>query len=136
MTTDSLSSRILAKDTRRREKVRVPEWDDCALFVTDMKAVDSDAFEREEAQLRAERGPDEKGNTPNMRARFLVRVLYDEQGGRVFTDDQADALGEQSAAVLDRLFDVAARLSSTTPEALETTAGKSPGTPGSATSSG
>ncbi len=48
-----------------------------------------------------------KGNRSNFRAALLVRCLCDEQGNRLFTEADTEALGAKSGAVLDRLFDVA-----------------------------
>jgi hypothetical protein len=46
-----------------------------------------------------------------MRAKLLVKCLVDEAGERLFTDQDAPALGAKNGAVIDRLYDVAARLS-------------------------
>jgi hypothetical protein len=46
-----------------------------------------------------------------MRAKLLVKCLIDEAGERLFTDQDAPALGAKSGAVIDKLYDVASRLS-------------------------
>lgn len=48
---------------------------------------------------------------PNSRAKLVVRALVDDTGARLFSDKDAEQLGRKSAKVLDRLWDVAARLS-------------------------
>jgi hypothetical protein len=55
----------------------------------------------------------------NVRAKLVVRSVVDEDGNRVFRDQDAPALGEKSAAVLDKLYDVASRLSKVTQEDVE-----------------
>jgi hypothetical protein len=47
----------------------------------------------------------------NVRATLLAFSLVDEQGKRLFGLEDVGALGAKSAAPLDRLFDVARRLS-------------------------
>ena len=40
----------------------------------------------------------------NFRVRFLAAALCDENGGRLFTDDEVEELGKKSSLVLNRLF--------------------------------
>lgn len=71
-----------------------------------------------------------KVNLANMRARLVVLTLVDADGKRVLGDEDADALGEKSAAVIARLFDVAQRvnaLSADEVKALEKNSVTSPG---------
>jgi len=44
----------------------------------------------------------------------VARTVCDEEGERLFTDSQIQQLGGKSAAALDRLYSVAARLSAIT----------------------
>jgi hypothetical protein len=50
-------------------------------------------------------------NQANMHALLLSRCIVDDEGERVFADTDASALGQKNARVLDRLFQVASRLS-------------------------
>ena len=93
---------ILAAADLPREMVTVPEWGGM-VYVRTMTGGERDAWE-----LSLTDG--EKRNLSNVRARLAVLVMVDEFGARLFRDDQADALGEKSAAALDRIFDVAIRL--------------------------
>lgn len=111
----SLKDDILADDDGKWEDVKTPEWKSSP--VTRVKALsgtERDAFEASSRQLR----PNPKGgfdvvpNQENARARFLVRAIIDpDTGERIFTDQDANALGRKNAAVLDRLFEVGTRLS-------------------------
>lgn len=78
------------------EKLDVPEWG-CSVYVRRWTGTERDAFEREFGEVA-------KNHPPNLRARILVRFLLDESGGRIFTDADADALGEKAADVVSRLF--------------------------------
>ena len=44
----------------------------------------------------------------NFRAKFLARCLCDDQGQRLFSDEQIEKLAAKSAKVVSRLFDKAA----------------------------
>jgi hypothetical protein len=88
------------------EEVQVPEWAG-VVYVKTLKGRERDAFEQSIIDAKKKGGT----NLVNVRARLAVRVLTDDKGNRVFTDADADALGEKSGKALDRIFDVAQRLS-------------------------
>src|SRR5688572_32507685 len=96
---------ILAKTvvTAPPERVSVPEWDS-DVFVRVMSGHERDGWEQSII------GEDKQVSMTNIRAKLLVRCVCDEAGKRLFSDDDADALGETSAVPLDRLFPVAQRL--------------------------
>ena len=50
-------------------------------------------------------------NRDNVRSKLCAMCIVDEDGARLFSDEDIDALGEKSAAPLDRIFGVAMRLS-------------------------
>jgi len=50
-------------------------------------------------------------NVRNIRAKLCVLTIRDENGVRLFTDDDAAELGKKSADVLDRLFAISQHLS-------------------------
>lgn len=74
-------------------------------------------------------------NLANLRARLLVRSLCDEGGKRLFDDDDADALGELPASILDPLFAVAQKLSGIGKSDIAELLGNSDGAPSGASSS-
>jgi hypothetical protein len=99
----SLKDQILSAEDRPSEEVPVKEWG-CSVWVTTLAGTDRDDWERWITDAEG------KVTTANIRARLLVRCLADEPGNRLFTDEEAVALGRKSAAVLDRLFTIAQRL--------------------------
>lgn len=100
----SLKDTILAAQDMKREAVEVPEWA-CTVYVRCMSASERDSFESAVYDAKS------KGVTgENIRAKLLVRCLCDDNGARLFTDTDVASLGSKSAAVVDRLFDIAQRL--------------------------
>jgi hypothetical protein len=85
------------------ESVNAPEWGGI-IFVKPMTGAERDAFEAEITEAK-----DRK--FVNIRARLAVRTICDENGVRLFADADAESLGGKSSAVLDRVFEVAQRLS-------------------------
>lgn len=108
---------ILAVQDAVQETVAVPEWGG-DVIIRGMTGTERDAFE---ALVR----PGGTLDLRNYRSRLLVRVLVNESGTRIFTDAQASELGKRSAAVIDRLYDVAARLSGLSDAAQEEMEGNS-----------
>ena len=100
----------------KTEVVEVPEWGG-NVVVTELMAHDRDAYEQ---SMWNDRGNGRLvSNRENVRARLVVRTLVTTDGTRLFSDEEADALGAKSAAVIDRLFDVATRLSGMDQEDVE-----------------
>ncbi len=97
---------ILSAADLKTEKVEVPEWGG-AVTVSQITAADRDRFE---ASIYVGEGTARKTNTANMRARLCAICLVDEKGERLFSDEEANALGKKNADVMDRLFDIAQRL--------------------------
>jgi len=92
------------------EKVEVPEWDGY-VFVKGMTGMERDTFE---ASIVQQRGKDARVNMVNIRAKLAAQTICDEEGVRLFTDKDVHALGKKSANALQRVFDVAQRLSGIT----------------------
>jgi hypothetical protein len=68
-------------------------------------------------------------------AKLLSRSIVDESGERLFSDKDLKALSAKNGAVLDRLGDVAMRLSGLRKEDMEAEAGKSAKTTNDASTS-
>jgi hypothetical protein len=99
---------ILAAYDITTEEVSVPEWGGNVL-VRGLTGAERDALE---AQIvRANRDGSTSVDTRNLRARLVALSVVNEDGDRIFGDEDVDALGEKSAAALDRVFAVAQRLS-------------------------
>lgn len=98
---------ILAAKDLTPEVVAVPEWGG-EVAVRGLRSAERDAYET--TMFKTEDGR-RVLNTENARARLVVLCCVDQNGNRIFTDDDAQALGLRSAAALDRVYTVAARLS-------------------------
>lgn len=98
---------ILAVQDTATELVEVPEWGG-AVRVRGLTGAERDAFESEVVQRN---GRDVRTNTRNIRARMVVMSVVMEDGSRMFSYHDIEALGEKSARALDRIFAVAMRLS-------------------------
>lgn len=103
---------ILAAKDLTPEVVAVPEWGG-EVLVRGLSGADREAHEE---SLWKEEGGKRVRNLEHWRTKLLVRCLVDEQGNRLFTEQQVTDLGGRSGAVIDRLYDVAARLSGLGPE--------------------
>lgn len=98
---------ILQADDLLLEDVEVPEWDG-TVRVRGLTGAERDAFESEIVQLKGKKA---SLNTQNFRAKLVARSVVDEDGQRLFSDRDAQVLGQKSAAALQRVFEVAQRLS-------------------------
>lgn len=102
---------ILAADDLKTELVPVPEWGGTVL-VRALSGSERDAFEQDIVTFRRE-GKRTVTDTDlhNVRAKLAVHSIVDESGARLFSIEDIEALGSKSAAALQRVFDVAQRLS-------------------------
>ena len=89
------------------EKVAVPEWGG-DVFVKSLTGAEKDAFEESIVDMS---GTDVKVNMKNARAKLAAKTICDKDGVRIFDDADIPALGEKNGAVLERIFNVAQRLS-------------------------
>ena len=112
---------ILQREDIVTEDVEVPEWGG-TVRVRGMSGVERDAFEAGLIQQPASNGARRRKQEPqqtnmaNIRAKLASWCCVDAQGGRLFTESDAQALGGKNAAALARIFDVATRLSGITEE--------------------
>lgn len=110
---------ILKAQDLPTEVVEIPEWNG-AVIVRGLTGAERDAFEQ---SIVEQRGKNTRMNLRNIRAKLVALTVVDEEGNRVFSDEDAEALGKKSAAALDRIFAVAQRLSGLRPEDVEELAG-------------
>jgi hypothetical protein len=100
---------LLAATALPRERVEVPELGAGAfVFIQGMSGSERDAWE---TSLVRGRGTSRKVDTLNIRAKLVVRCLVNEDGTRVFENHEAEQVGAIRVDVLQRLFEVAQRLS-------------------------
>lgn len=92
------------------EDVAVPEWGG-VVRVRGLTGTERDAFE---ASVVERQGKQSKLNMANIRARLVTLVVVDDDGKRLFSDADVAALGRKSGVALNRVFEVAQRLSGIT----------------------
>jgi hypothetical protein len=105
---------ILSIDDIETEEVSVPEWKQ-KVKIRGLTAEEGDAYERAIFEMRGSKVI----TRDNVRARLVAMSIVNGDGGRVFTDEQAAALGKKSRRAIDRLYAVAARLSGLRKEDIE-----------------
>jgi len=120
---------ILSADDLEKELVEVPEWGG-AVYVRALTGAERDAFEQSMVEMRTVRQGRRQETVremrlQNIRARLCALTICDEEGNRLFTDADVQALGRKSASALNRVFQVAQRLSGLTDEDVEELAGNS-----------
>lgn len=94
---------ILQANDLKREVVFVPEWGG-EVTVRTLTGEEKDAYE-----MAMYAGG--KKDLSNIRAGLLARAIVGDDGKRLFTDAEVQALGRKSASALDRVYSAAARLS-------------------------
>lgn len=87
------------------ESVDVPEWGGHVL-IRSLTARKRDAFE---ASVALQNGK-QRMNWRDMRARLVALCLVDENGNRLFGDNDIATLSGKSGKALDRLFDACQKL--------------------------
>ena len=100
---------ILQQLDLKTDIINVPEWldDQGQPMNINLRALGGAERDKWESELRDKDG---NINMDNIRARFLVLSIVDDQGKLVFTPDNAPALGEKSGDVLARLYNAANKL--------------------------
>lgn len=114
----SIRDQIMAAEDFKSEVVLVPEWGnaetgDLKLVMRELSVNDRGLLliadsERVEVSGGWDFLPKVDPQAP---ARIVVLSAYDEAGERVFTDDDVEPLAAKAASVVDRLANVARRLS-------------------------
>lgn len=97
-----LRERIKAANVRKPLKVHVKEWN-LDVYVRVMSVGERDDWELAWIDIR------NKGveKFRNFRAFYLVRTLCDENGERIWKDDETDEVATLDGSVMGELFDVA-----------------------------
>jgi len=104
---------ILGIKDFRLEEFDVPEWGG-KVWLRSWTGKGRDAFEA------SFMGADKNARKlDNLRARACAMSICDESGERIFSDADAPALGEKSAAVLDRMFQTIQRMNGLGNDAVE-----------------
>lgn len=108
---------IIGAEDRTTEDVEVPEWGG-TVRVRALSGAERDAYEGSLVQIRSD--GTKKLTLANARARLVYLSACDEAGERLFTNEQdVNALGKKSATALQRVWEVASRLSGLTDDDVE-----------------
>ena len=102
---------ILAANDKPTQDIAVPEWGGDVRIRT-MSASERDKWESETYGSGTV-------NTVDFRARFVALCIVDDQGARMFSDEDVAKLGEKSAAALQRVFNAAQKLNALTGKDIE-----------------
>lgn len=98
---------ILSAQDILYEDVAVPEWGGTVRVKT-LNGAERDSLEQ---SMIDKKGKDSSMNMANFRAKLCSKTIVDEAGKRLFTDLDILDLGKKSGAALQRVFNVASRLS-------------------------
>lgn len=117
---------MLAEKDKPRKRLYVEAFGGI-VCMQEMKSIERDAYEASLViKLRGKGGKEKREvTTHNIRAKLVCRMVIDENGARVFTDEDAALLGQLPAADMDRLWTAAQALSGVTEEDIEELAGNS-----------
>ena len=98
------------------EYVHVPEWGG-TVVVQGLTGTGRDRFE---GTLVRQRGRKTEANLENFRAKLIAQSLVDVPGGKLlFTEKDVPELGRKSASALERVYNVAVKLSKLSPDDVE-----------------
>jgi hypothetical protein len=106
---------ILTSDDRTYDYVDVPEWKG-RVRVMSLTGTERDQYD---LWLITGKGPKRDVNLVNARAKLVVRAVVDEDGKRIFDEADVVPLGRKNAAAVQRIFDVASKLSGLNEDAIE-----------------
>jgi hypothetical protein len=112
---------ILAVPDRAFDDVEVPEWGGL-VRVAGMSGAERDAFEQ---SCYRQRNGQQVWDGRRFRAKLAARTIVDENGLRIFSEDDVAELARKSAKALQRVFEAAARLSGMSKDDLESLEGNS-----------
>lgn len=98
---------ILASADLEKQLVSVPEWGG-DVFVRSLTGAERDKFE---SGMIEQRGKSQSVNLSNVRAKLAAMTICDEAGDRIFSDMDVKMLAGKSALALNRVFEVARKLS-------------------------
>jgi hypothetical protein len=98
---------IFAQNDQTHEDVEVPEWGG-TVRLRSLTGEERDAYE---ASMVQQVGKKARANLRNMRAKLVAMAAIKETGEPLFDHADVMRLGQSNAAALDRLFEVAQRLS-------------------------
>ena len=112
---------ILQADDIKTEVVQVPEWEGDVI----VRALMGNARDKFEQGMIEQKGKKIKLDRVGARAKMCALSCVDEEGNLLFTEMDVIALGKKSSAALDRVYEVASRLSGLDEEDMDELVGNS-----------
>lgn len=114
--------KIKAKQDRKREWVATPDWADegatpeevaaCGVWIGSMSAGARDSYETELLERSSEDG--ERIDLVGIKTVLVIRTAENEDGSRMFDDDDYSWLVSKSCIPIRDLYEVASRLNKVT----------------------
>lgn len=114
---------IEAADDRKWEDVEVVEWGG-EVRIMGMSGTARNAYQSSLVVIGTN-GKPQRVNLDDQLAKLVGKCIVDENFERLFTDKDVRELGKKNGAVLERLAEVAKRLSGLNEKAVETAEGNS-----------
>lgn len=106
---------ILAAQDLKHEEVDVPEWGG-SVMVYGLTGKQRGELEASVVEMK---GQTQVMHIQNLKVLMCSMAIRDESGRRMFDSDEIDDLGAKSAQALERIYNVAQRLSGMAPEEVE-----------------
>lgn len=123
---------ILKIDDLEVRDLDVPEWGGTVR----VKALSGKERANYQLSITQFRGDEAIPNLTNIQAKLVARVIVDEDGKRMFSDQEINALGEKSGATLERIFNVGAEMAGLSDENIAQAAANLDETPSDESTSG
>lgn len=108
---------ILALQDRKTAVVHVPEWD-CDVRIMEMSAGDREAYERMVLRMN-DQSKKVEPDISNLRSKMVAISVVDDEGRRVFTDEDVQALARKHHEAIRLIFNKAMSLNRIEEEAEE-----------------
>ena len=109
---------ILTANDKPTRDVPVPEWGG-TVRVRSISAAERDEFEEQTLAARREG----RVLPRNVRARMMAACIVGEDGQRLFSEDDIEALGDKSVAATDRVYAAVSELNALSEKDVEELAG-------------
>jgi len=103
---------ILSANDLDVEKMSIPEWGG-DVYIRPLSSRDRDRWESQVATTTG------KITYDNLRAKLVARSICDEQGNLLFSDSDVEALGNKSAAAMQRIFNRLLEINTITDEDID-----------------
>ena len=110
---------ILGADDLKRELVNIEEWDG-PIYVHTLTGGERDNWEQEIMRSRSKSG---RIDIRNLKVRLIVQCVKNADGVLIFNPSDIPALQKKNAKPLDRIYQVAARLSGLSEDEVEELSG-------------